>query len=280
MSGSTWLVNGEAVANATELDRGLQFGDGLFETMLARGGEVPWLDRHMERLAKACEVLDIPCPERARIESDLTRLDLPEGPAVVKLMVTAGPGGRGYARPGQVRPTRHLAVFPFPERPERLSLVWCRQRLALQPALAGLKHLNRLEQVLARREVDAMGADEGLMRDTMDRVVEAVAANLFVVRSGRLETPSLEQCGVAGLMREAVLETARNLGIDAQITDISAEDILSADEVFLTNSLMGIRPVKELKDTTGSLPSVEWDREAGLVTRELQQASCWPLGEY
>jgi len=258
-----WLKNGEPLAAAWDADRGLQFGDGLFETMAANQGRIAFLERHLVRLQLGCERLGITPPPLTRLEDEL-RMAIPEtGSAVVKLIVTAGCGGRGYQRPERQRPVRYIARFPWPEqRPENLSLLHCRMRLSRQPSLAGIKHCNRLEQVLARLEVAEAGCDEGLLMDTEAQVIEGVAANIFAVREGRLLTPAVDQAGVAGILRARVLEVAAQSGIPARVTAMRLSDILGAEEVFMCNSLMGVRPVYRLSSdgqdhhwTTGTITS-------------------------
>ena len=279
MNGGHWVIDGEPARAVPATDRGLQFGDGIFETLFAVDGRLPWLERHYERLRTGCRRLGLAPPDSASLRADLARLDLPPGPAVVKILVTAGSGGRGYARPETPVCRRLLGVFPFPGRPAHFTLQWCLQTLARQAALAGIKHLNRLEQVLARREVAAGEADEGLVLDTAGNVIEATAANLFLVRDGQLVTPALDQSGVAGIMRSQVLETAQHLGIRCRTESVSPADVLAAEECFLSNCLIGIRPVIHLQSSQrhSELDGREW--EAGPVTTRLQQLTPWPPGE-
>lgn len=262
-----WLVNG-SIADAAAVDRGSQFGDGLFETLAAVDGRVRFREQHLNRLAQGCRRLGLPEPDRATLAAELDDLVPTEGRAVLKILITAGTGGRGYARPDPCQPIRHLGRFPWPESiPPELAVIECQTRLAQQPLLAGIKHCNRLEQVLARREVAAAGADEGLLRDTADQVIEGVAANLFIVRDGRLLTPILDACGVDGIMRQWVMEVAAIPGYKAREARLALSDILSAEEVFMTNSLIGIRPVNRCQPATGK-PS-HWP--VGPVTRQLQE---------
>jgi len=243
-----WRVNGH-IAEPPNVDRGLQFGDGLFETMLASNGRIPLLAGHLRRLEQGCRRLHIPFPGTRTLEDDIRQRLPASGQAVIKLIVTAGDGGRGYARASEMQPLRYTAVFPAPHRArEALSIMICDTRLARQPLLAGLKHCNRLEQVLARREAMRTGVDEGLMLDTDGYVIEGISANLFLVRNERLITPSLSHSGVSGVMREHLIGCAQAWGVEVQVTSLKLDDILGAEEVFMCNSLMGVRPVGRLQN--------------------------------
>ena len=242
-----WLRNGERLALPWSADRALQFGDGLFETMAVNQGRIAFIERHLERLQLGCERLGIEAPLPSQLEDELRKVIPETGPAVVKLILTAGSGGRGYQRPVPQMPVRYIARFPWPEKgPESLAVLCCRLRLSRQPRLAGIKHCNRLEQVLARQEIMEAGCDEGLLMDTEGNVIEGVTANIFAVRKGRLLTPELDQAGVAGILRARVLEVAAQSGISVRVTAMDLNDILEAEEIFMCNSLIGVRPVHRL----------------------------------
>lgn len=220
-------------------DRGLAYGDGLFETMRVHRGDVPWWEAHWSRLALGARRLGLPLPDAARVRAEAAALCVDGGDGVLKLQVTRGSGGRGYAPPGQAEPTWILSRHPLPALlPASLRLHWCDTRLAIQPALAGLKHCNRLEQVLARGECQAVGADEGLMRDADGHVVSATSANLFVLHGGSWATPSVDRCGVAGVCRAHLLRA-----LDARVVVLSQADVEGADAVFLCNAVRGILAV-------------------------------------
>ncbi len=235
-------------------DRGWHYGDGLFETLAVCQGRPRLWEWHWERLALGCDRLGLPLPDRPRLERRLEALCHGQARAVLKLVWTAGCGGRGYGRGRDLVPRLRLALHPWPERLERASgqglrVCLCRHRLPLHPPLAGIKHLNRLDQVLARREWDDPDIDEGLLADHEDQLVEATAANLFVVRAGGLLTPRLDRAGVAGVMRRLVLERlAPALGIQAAEVRLPLADLASAEGLFLTSSLLGIRPVAGIRE--------------------------------
>lgn len=250
-------------------DRGLQYGDGLFETMAVHDGRIPWLAYHLRRLRIGCARLRITPPKTVELRRELARLAAGQSRAILKLIVTRGIGGRGY-RPDPAAPGRHiLQRHPWPAHAngrahEGIRLRICRTRLAINPALAGLKHLNRLEQVLAQMEWrDDRRYQEGLMLDWQDRVIEGTMSNLFIVRSGCLSTPDLTDSGVAGVMREIILEAAAQQGIPCRVTALVLPDIAQAEEVFVCNSVIGIWPVVALSRQRYPL---------GPITRQLANA--------
>jgi 4-amino-4-deoxychorismate lyase len=241
------FVNGVEGGSVSVDDRGLQYGDGLFETMGATDGRVRRFGQHMARLADGCRRLGMPAPPVEQIENDCLRAVEGFGAAVVKLTLTRGPGPRSYPPPPEPSMTRIVVStaqqVSEAEAARPLTLRVCETRLGCNPLLAGMKHLNRLEQVLAGAELRDTGADEGLMRSTDDRIVCATAANFFMVRDGVLLTPRISDCGVAGVMREAVLRAAVALGILVEVGDFTLDDLARAEECFLTNAVRGVRPV-------------------------------------
>jgi 4-amino-4-deoxychorismate lyase len=237
-------------------DRGLQYGDGLFETIAVEQGEPQRWPQHMARLQAGCERLGISLPdEQTLLEEARTLCADGRERTVLKVIVTRGSGGRGYRAFAGALSHRILSLHPRPDYPiawqqEGIRIRVCETRLGLQPALAGLKHLNRLEQVLARSEWDDPDIAEGLMLDVGGRVVEGTMSNLFVVMDGRLVTPSLTNCGVAGIIRQEVMEAARTMGLACSEEELSLDDVEEADELFLTNSLIGVWPVREVEGRT------------------------------
>lgn len=243
------LVNGKSTDCLPASDRGLQYGDGLFETIAVLHQTPQLWERHVERLTEGCARLSIPLPDVLLLREEVAQVIGGEDRCVVKLIVTRGLSGRGYRCESPV-PTRIVLRRHWPGYPDaaaRLGVTvrWCRTRLALQPQLAGLKHLNRLEQVLARSEWQDEAA-EGLMCDSAGRVIEGTMSNLFLVVAGTLVTPDLSQSGVAGVMRAEVLARAAGLGIATTIKPVTPAMVEAADELFLTNSLIGLWPVARL----------------------------------
>lgn len=262
------LINGRQQDQLSARDRGLHFGDGVFETIAVDQGRPLCLDRHLNRLAGGCSRLVIPVPGFATLEEECARACDGVDRAVLKLIVTRGVGGRGYAPGARASPTRILARHPWPQHEARLrndgaAVRICRTRLGRNPRLAGIKHLNRLEQVLARMEADPSQCDEGIMLDDRERVIEGIMTNVFVHRDGRLCTPDLSECGVAGIMREIVLEASKEVTrAEAQVVTLSVDDLSTADECFLSNSLIGIWPIRIIEGKS---------LRVGPVTRALQK---------
>ena len=259
-------VDGQPADGLSIHDRGLAYGDGLFETIKVIRGRPELLDRHLERLELGCRRLAIPCDLEA-LREQLMAFSVQLGEGVAKLIVSRGDGVRGYAQPDPVVPRTMILGSPSPQysnvhAEQGVHLYSCSTRLAEQPILAGLKHLNRLEQVLARAEWQDPAFSEGLMRDMAGRVIEGVFSNLFVVEADKLLTPSLERCGVAGVMREEILHRAKRAGVETQVIDISLERLLCADEVFICNSLYGVWPVRQIETSVWSV---------GPLTRKLQR---------
>jgi 4-amino-4-deoxychorismate lyase len=266
--GAKLLINGVAPGDSSQAlavnDRGLSYGDGLFETAFVKDGEVRFLDAHLARLFADCARLGIAPPDRQRLLDEIRAVTASESRAVLKIVITRGVGGRGY-RPGiQAQSTRIVALHPaLAQDAETIIVRWCTTRLGRNARLAGIKHLNRLEQVLARMEWNDTSIGEGLMLDTEGELVCATSANLFIVREGVLTTPDLRFCGVAGVMRNKVLEAAAVLGIASSQEPLWPHDLDLASEVFLTNALRGIRSVQALE-------SLRWDDDS--VARRLRAA--------
>jgi 4-amino-4-deoxychorismate lyase len=250
-----WLDGVPLAADAAP-DRGLEFGDGLFETVAAVDGRPRLLERHLERLARGCARLGIERPESGVLAAELATAARAPGTGFVKLIVTRGAGGTGYGAAPEARPRRWLYAGPARLRPaawaaDGVAVRLLATRLAEQPLLAGLKHLNRLEQVLARRELDAgPAAQEGLLCDVHGRLVCGTMTNVFAVIDNRLLTPSLERAGVAGVMRAALIDRWRAAGVEVGIGDLEPRALDAASELFLTNALIGVWPVAALGTRT------------------------------
>ena len=246
------LVNGVESAAIAADDRGLQYGDGLFETMLASRGRIVYFDLHMSRLQEGCRRLGMPEPDLGLIESDCEQVLAGLDGGIVKLVMTRGPGPRGYRPPEEATPTRIVSSSARPpptrEPPEALRLRICELRLGLNERLAGIKHLNRLEQVLACSEWNDPRIDEGLMFSADGRLICATAANVFLVAGRRLLTPAIRDCGVAGVMRQAVINACRTIGMEVVTGDLGLSDLKSCQELFLTSAVRGVRPVGEVID--------------------------------
>jgi len=255
-----WLVNGQHTG-VDPADRGLAYGDGLFETMVANRGQIRWLDWHFDRLEEGCRRLEIPAPSRSVVEREIAAHCPTDRRAIVKLIVTRGPGARGYRPPESPQPTRILSVSPWVDYPqsyytEGVRVRVCKLRLGENPALAGIKHLCRLEQVLAQLELRGSDVQQGLLLDAAGHVVSGTSSNVFAVYDSKLVTPTLTRCGIRGVMRRAVMAAATELGLHVAERELSLADLLAADEMFVTNALFGIWPVVELEATGFTLGSI------------------------
>ncbi|MBJ2251963.1 aminodeoxychorismate lyase [Pseudomonas sp. MF6784] len=258
-------VDGQPADAVPLKDRGLAYGDGLFETLAVKAGQPVLLDRHLQRLDEGCRRLAL-VADQALIRDELLAYAAALGDGVLKLILTRGDSLRGYGINAGAPVRRILQGSPpatyLPAHGSLgVRLFPCATRLSEQPLLAGLKHLNRLEQVLARAEWQDADHAEGLMLDMSGRVIEGVFSNLFLVDNGQLLTADLSRCGVAGVMRAELLARAEALGLVTTVTDISLAQLQRADEVFVCNSVYGIWPV------LGCGP-MSWS--AGPLTRKLQ----------
>lgn len=242
------LVNGVAKEFLPGTDRGLAYGDGVFETILVHHQQPVLYTEHLARLLRGLDRLQIPL-DLNTLEQEVAVLapDFPQS-GVLKIVVTRGSGGRGYRPTGTAGTTRVLSLHALPdysnnEPAQGVRVFVCGQRLAIQPALAGIKHLNRLEQVLAALEWPRSNYMEGIMLDMEGYVVEGTRSNLFWVENETLMTTALENCGVKGVMREYLLQQTENCEI---VADCTLPRLLAANEMFLCNSVFGIWPVKSV----------------------------------
>lgn len=246
------LRNGVPATGVPVGDRGLAYGDGLFETLkVVAGPAAPhpeFLHLHLERLRRGCARLDMHL-DVAALRREIDQSLAQRGSGVLKLIVTRAATQRGYQAPRAAAAERLVLFYPQTFAAVATAGVCvrlCRQRLAEQPALAGMKHLNRLEQVRARAEWSDPAVAEGLLLDTAGRLVEGVASNVYLVRDGAVVTPRLHRCGVAGIVRELLLREAGAIGVAIRECDVTLDDLLQADEVFLSNSLAGIVSVAKI----------------------------------
>lgn len=231
-------------------DRGLAYGDGVFETVRFSAGRAPLVDLHWQRLQQGLTRLQIRFDLRA-LNADLDTLRAQQFTGVTKFIITRGSGGRGYAAPTSPLPRLIVQQFPLPLwsdqlRQHGLELGVCQQRLADAPSLAGIKHLNRLEQVMARAEVSAAGWQEGLLLDSLGRPQELTSMNLFARFGDIWWTPSLSQSGVLGVARHWCLQQLVQQSKQIDQRAISLSRLREADEVFACNSVAGLLPVRKL----------------------------------
>jgi 4-amino-4-deoxychorismate lyase len=253
------LINGERCSRIAATDRGLLYGDGLFETIAVVQKTPQFWSYHMERLQQGGARLSLALPDQTLLRQEAEQLiDEQWGESdermVLKLIITRGSGGRGYRTPEVVSPSRILSCTPDPYSPlqrqqnsaQGVRLYRCETQLGSNPQLAGVKHLNRLEQVLARSEWSDPEIVEGALLNQSGALIEGTMSNLFAVEQGVVYTPELIDCGVEGVMRRVVIEQLQQHGVPVRVTTLPWQRIAKMDELFCTNSLIGVWPIREI----------------------------------
>jgi 4-amino-4-deoxychorismate lyase len=248
-----WYELGENRQVIDSGERAFHYGDGLFETIAIRRGQPRFWEYHADRLDAGCKTLGLGLPRtpviRRRLDGVISDSKRSSDDCTAKIIVTAGPSQRGYGRSMATQATIYVGVYPGAPLNRQayengVTAMLCETRLAVGSPVAGLKTLNRIEQVLARSECLATGAFEGLTRDADGRLICGTMSNVFIVKDNEIRTPSLERCGVAGTMRRHVIEILKREGRDVAVADLNEDDLFDADEVFLTNSQIGAVPVR------------------------------------
>ncbi len=247
------LIDGKPASTLSVQDRGLAYGDGLFETLRVAQGRIALLDYHLARLRRGLLVLRM-AVDLAEVVVELQAAAERMQLGVIKLTLTRGSGQRGYAMPVAAQPTRICqslppVTYPLERYRSGIRLFACQTRLAVQPLLAGIKHLNRLEQVLARSEWSDPSYAEGLVCDTQGNVIECTMSNLFIRHEDRWVTPDLRACGVQGVMRDYLIDRLGESGQPVEVSPFDVQALLESSEVFCCNSLYGVWPVIGLADT-------------------------------
>ncbi|AXK39705.1 aminodeoxychorismate lyase [Crenobacter cavernae] len=250
------LIDGHPSDKVSALDRGLAYGDGIYRTVeLLNGGPRLWRWQ-WQRLVEDCARLSLPCPDEALLLAELAAAAHGIERAVAKITLTRGLGQRGYAMPADAVPTRIVTASPWGGYPEErysdgVTVRRCDLTLSRQPKLAGIKHLNRLENVLARSEWSDPAVHEGLLFDEDGTLVEATMSNLFALQDSVLFTPKLDRAGVAGALRAWLIDAAPALGLAVRETSLAEVELLAADALLLTNSLIGVWPVATYRHAGG-----------------------------
>ncbi|MDD5227574.1 MAG: aminodeoxychorismate lyase [Methylococcales bacterium] len=257
------LVNGEQRDTIAIMDRGFQYGDGLFETIEVRENTPIFLEQHLQRLNVDSQRLYLPKLDLDLLHSEIQQICKNAGNSVLKIIITRGSGGRGYRQPDVIQPTRILSLHPFPDYPKSfytdgIVTRLCETRLGLNPTLAGMKHLNRLEQIMARAEWNNSEIHEGIMLDFDRHVIEGTMTNLFYAKDGELFTALLKNCGIAGILRGWIFEQ-----INVIEHNFFLDDLREADEIFVCNSIMGICGVRQIE---------QQHLKIGEITQKLQVA--------
>jgi 4-amino-4-deoxychorismate lyase len=275
------LVNGAPATRIDVFDRGLAYGDGLFETFAVRHGRPCCWNDHLDRLARGADRLglSVPSADRLRSEVALVTTDIERG--ILKVILTRGSATRGYRPPSTTRPTRICFAsegVPDAARPDwtREAAVWiCRTRLGINPQLAGIKHLNRLEQVLAAAELEGSGMDEGLMLDAEGFLVSGTMSNLFILDQHGLHTPLIDRCGVAGTARSAMLSMAETMGVRIQTRRLAVDELFAARAAFLTNAILGVWPISRVGPHVFDSTLLPWQLIDRVRARLQQPETAW-----
>lgn len=242
------LVNGIKTTNVSCFNRGLQFGDGLFETIAIFKGDILQWPFHWQRFVEGCARLSLPVPSEQLIFDEIKSVIGKQDKEVAKFTYTRGESKRGYAF-NEIPATRIITRSDWPlfnevNQTKGISLYSCCTRLAHQPLLAGIKHLNRLENVMARHEWQNTQFSEGLLQDVNGLLIEGTMSNLFVIKDQEVFTPNLINCGVAGVTRRRIIESAGDYSVT--VCDVKESLLAEADEAFMCNSLIGIWPINQV----------------------------------
>jgi 4-amino-4-deoxychorismate lyase len=270
------LIDGRPGDRLSILDRALHYGDGLFETIrLAAGYPCQW-QRHMDRLILGAERLGIDMPDTALLAAEAAEVTWGQREGILKLILSRGEGGRGYAPPVPAVPRRLFLTYPLSSAQGRdwrqgVAVRYCQTPVSINPVLAGIKHLNRLDSVLARAEWNDPAVAEGLMFESTGELVSGTMTNVFLWDGRCLMTPPVDRGGIAGTVRGLTLELAARLGIDCLVTRLDRAALDQARGLFLTNSIVGVWPVRELGGRRFDLAQLPWN----LLDR-LYQAACTP----
>jgi len=246
------ICNGKSIANEIATDRSLLYGDGVFTTIAIQQGKPLLLQQHFDRLLKDATQLKINNIPINEIRSSLLLLINDVDNGIVRISISRSSGERGYLCQNS-KPVFWITLSEWPNHIEKfrksgINLRICQHRLSTNPALAGIKHCNRLDQVLARNEWHDDKYQEGLMLDQSDFVLEGTMSNLFLIKNRQLLTPNLTLAGVNGIIRQQIIELASTLSIPLSITNLTIHDLNTADALFVTNSVIGIWPVNQLNE--------------------------------
>ena len=243
------LIDGKKQSKASVFNRNTQFGDGLFETCLVENKKLLFWSNHLERMRLGCDRLKISMIDETLWLSDIRKAFslMKIDNCIVKLVLSRGESLRGYSYKYNIRPIRITIVSELKKnnQDKGFSLEFCNSGYNSNPKLAGIKHCNRLEQVIARAGIKV---DDGIMLDENENVVSVTQGNIFCIQGNRLITPNLDKCGIEGTRRAVILKIAVDLGFDINIKNLSVAELLRSDEVFISNSIQGVGPVNQIED--------------------------------
>lgn len=242
------LFNGEHKPIAFE-ERALHYGDGIFETMLMHNGKIALWDAHWQRLQNSCRQLGLNIVSEAQVQSEIMQLvdaHLQQNYLLIKLIVSRGAEGRGLVVPQSLNASRIFLVYDYKlEKKPPLHLGVCSTPLYENKQLAGMKHLNRIPYILAAQEL-APNQEEGILLNTKAEMIECIAHNLFFVKDNTLYTAPIVNCGVAGVMRQQLLNLAKQLGLAVNINALQVQQLKEIDDCFISNALVGVQSVVQI----------------------------------
>ncbi|EPE37642.1 Aminodeoxychorismate lyase [Candidatus Photodesmus katoptron] len=241
-------VNGKLSSSISVMDRSFQYGDGCFTTMLVFEGKIQHWDMHVKRMEECLHFLNIALPNWEKVYKWLMEARLKNRKSGLKLHITRGKGHFGYNSQGIESPNITISHFLVPNHYKRLiryglELGVCNQNLGINPLLAGYKHNNRLEQVLLKLEINRLGLFDAIVLDIKKNLIETTIANLFWVKNNIIYTPSLENAGVNGITRQLVIQFSSSKNLKLIIDNFQFQCLDDAEEIFITNSILGVVPV-------------------------------------
>lgn len=246
------LINGCESSHISVLDRGLLYGDGLFETIWVHEGNPYYWATHLQRLWRGSDILALPKFGKQILETEIAQVCQKQS-GILKIIITRGESERGYQLPHITNPTRIISFFPdvnpLADKNKFLQIKAriCKVRLSPQPFLAGIKHLNRLEHIMARSEWRDDQIGEGILLTYNDHVISGTMTNLFFTKDNKVYTPKIVECGVRGIAREQIITYCHQQQISCEEVEVSLQQLLNADEIFLCNSIKGILAITEIE---------------------------------
>jgi len=272
------LINGQVSESIAISDRGLQYGDGVWETLRIKNHQAILLQQHLERLHIGLNALAIETLAMETLQAEIKQLQQQQKHAILKIIITRGTGGRGYNPTGiNTSASRILSLHPVPHFPchyttTGIQLTLCKTRLAHNPLLAGFKHLNSLSYVMARGEFSEP-YQEGLLRDYQDNIIEGTMSNVFVIKDHCVFSPTLKQCGIRGIMQNTLIHCLTKMDIQfLWQRNLSVQQIQQADAVFISNSVIGVWAVKSFSTSTDSHAAESIHYAAHPLIKKLQKA--------
>ena len=246
-------INGKLTNKISVEDRAVQYGDGVFETIAVKENLLEFWKEHYQRLSKGCKVLKIKCPPEVFLKKEISKFlkKIKKKKFILKIIISRGIGGRGYNPPKKAKSTRILGAYNWPNYPEKnfkkgIKIDICKTKLAMQPHLSEIKHLNRLEQIIARSEWQSKNISESIMLDFNENVIEGTMSNIFGVKKNVFYTPDIKFSGIKGIMRNKILKLLKTKKEKYKVKKITLKELLNFEEIFICNSIFGIWSVTQI----------------------------------